>query len=70
MPVRKKFNIKTCAECVVAFDSSEVGCLECRLNPPQALNEYRSAYPVVRNNNPACFSGIAGSKPAPKGKKK
>lgn len=71
MAGRKTFQIKCCEECVVAFPSeTDSLCLECRLNPPVPLNEYRSAYPVVRPKNPACFAGIAGSKPKPKGAKK
>jgi hypothetical protein len=70
MAVRKTFNIATCKDCVVAFGSSEPGCLECRLNPPVPVTQYTSAYPVVRPDTPACFAGIAGSKPKPKGAKK
>jgi hypothetical protein len=68
MPVRKTFNIETCQECCVFQDCGAEGF--CRLNPPQIVNQYTAAYPVVRKETRACFAGIAGSKPKPKGKKK
>jgi len=74
MPVRKNFLIDTCGECCVYHNTEGTNPPfthgRCRLNPPQPINAYTSAYPVVRKDNPACFAGQAGSKPKPKGKQK
>jgi hypothetical protein len=66
MPVKKKFQISQCKDCVVFFPT-HANAGECRLQPPAFINEYRSAYPLVKADNPACWCGVKGSKTIKKG---
>lgn len=69
MAVNRTFLSKTCGECLVFFETGDIDCGQCRLNPPTLINAYTSAYPIVRSTMPGCGCGVTKPKPKAKPKK-